>query len=504
MAVVRTHPTAIVKSAASPAQRAVGRRTQLAAWPAIILGVMVVDGVAILLAGGLAFNTRFCDDPVPLCTVQGAYPPASHPGYYLGVTLAYLLTCLVSIWVAGGYARRNLFRGVAEYRVIFSACAFATLIVEFGSFLTYRDFPVSRGWLLVAWLASVGFVFAGRFGLRRVLRALHARSLLVKPTLVVGAGHEGQMLEWHIHRAPSEGLRVLGFVDDSAQPGSEIVAGKPVLGTIADLSSLIERLCIEQVLVAVNDVGTANALRVLELALPSDTDVALAPDLLRTLTTDSHLARVGGDALLMVEKVRITGVDAVLKSLLDMILALLLLLVTAPIMLVITIATRIASPGPIFVRQATLGARGRTFHALKFRTTYHDGASTTDPDVIARRKSGLPLRWHPGTTPLGRFLARSSLDELPQLLNVLARQMSLVGPYKICPDQLHLYGDRRLAMFTMRPGITGVCQIRGRGELTVEERALLDTEYVRTYTIWRDLHILAQTIPAVLHGHGAY
>jgi exopolysaccharide production protein ExoY len=119
-------------------------------------------------------------------------------------------------------------------------------------------------------------------------------------------------------------------------------------------------------------------------------------------------------------------------------------------------------------------------------------------------RRGLPIRGNPNVTPFGRFLIRFSLDELPQLLNVLVRQMSLVGPYKISPDQISLYGSRHLALFTVRPGITGVCQIHGRGELTIEERSLLDAEYVRTYSIWRDAQIVMSSIPTVLHGRGAY
>jgi len=126
---------------------------------------------------------------------------------------------------------------------------------------------------------------------------------------------------------------------------------------------------------------------------------------------------------------------------------------------------------------------GRPFDALKFRTVSDPIDTGQDDDTENRLRRGLPVRQNPHVTPLGRFLIRFSLDELPQLLNVVFRQMSLVGPYKIDPRQLSLYGERQLVLFTVRPGITGVCQVHGRGELTVEERSLLDAEYVRTYTI---------------------
>jgi lipopolysaccharide/colanic/teichoic acid biosynthesis glycosyltransferase len=209
--------------------------------------------------------------------------------------------------------------------------------------------------------------------------------------------------------------------------------------------------------------------------------------------------------LLAIEKVRLTGGNKVLKTALDLGLALVLLVLLAPLLLAIAALIRGRMGAPVLDHIPAIGAQGRPFIALKFRTTEQGEAiARGQPQVHERLSRGLPVREYPQVTALGRVLRRYSLDELPQLCNVLRGEMSMVGPYKMYPDQSVLYGRRWLMVTAMKPGLTGICQISGRGELTPEERALLDTEYVRNYTIWRDLVLLARTIRAVLGGRGAY
>jgi lipopolysaccharide/colanic/teichoic acid biosynthesis glycosyltransferase len=151
------------------------------------------------------------------------------------------------------------------------------------------------------------------------------------------------------------------------------------------------------------------------------------------------------------------------------------------------------------------GLGGRRFNALKLRTTPRHAAAADEPRTLTlRRQKGLPVRENSHLTLFGRFLRRSSLDELPQLLNVLRGPMSLVGPYKIAPDDRPHYGTRWLSVLTLKPGITGMAQVHGRGELTMEERSILDAEYVRDYSLGHDLALLLATIPTALRGRGAF
>jgi exopolysaccharide biosynthesis polyprenyl glycosylphosphotransferase len=490
-------------------QRSLSRNTSVRTlerriWPLIIVVLLVQDGILLALAGPLAGAVYGCTGPIPLCEIPPAQSGLSYSQVSSDVQILYILLTLLLFVLGGIYTRRHIFHGMKEYQTIFIACGLATLLFEFGRYLVDRHNPAVHSWLLFSWLFGALFVLIGRFAARRALRAARKRGVMVRTALVVGADREGQMLEWRMHQARAAGMRVLGYVDDHRPVGSEVVPGLRVIGAIDDLPTLIDALQIDQVFMAMGDLTDEEALRVLGRVLLTKAELALAPNLFRTLTTGGQLIRVADHAVLQIYKARIQGIDAFLKGTLDIVGATILLILTSPIWLLVRIGLWITAPGPLLVRETFLGEGGRPFQIWKFRTT-KGPPPQDDPDRLARRARGLPMRDYPEVTPLGTWLRHYSIDELPQLLNVLARRMSLVGPYKISPDQLPIYQRAYLiSPLTMRPGITGVCQIHGRGELTVEERALLDAEYVRTYTIWQDLRILLATIPAVLHGRGAY
>jgi exopolysaccharide biosynthesis polyprenyl glycosylphosphotransferase len=495
-----TDPAAETPSVSRSAGRALNERRW---WPLIVALLAGLDSALLALALFLAYWIRFgnglLDEAFDLMRISDA-----RPEFYLKLALLYVPASVLIFACMGAYSRRNVLQGSLLYQQIFLGVGLTALLAEFASYLSDRTYPIARGWLLLAWLLGALSVMVGRFASRRILRACHRAGILVQPAIIAGIGHEAQILEWHLDRARSEGVRVVGYVEATAPVGQAVPGGLSVLGHIDDLPDLIALHHIGQVFVATSDLSHADALRVLQRVLPTPAELSLAPDLFRMLTTGGHLRRLGGDTLVVVDKVRITGLDAVLKDILDVFGALILLVLSSPLWLVAAIAIKITSPGPLLARHPVLGVGGRRFDALKFRTIHYRPSDVPDDAIRDRMLRGLPVRQNPNVTALGRFLIRFSLDELPQLLNVLARQMSLVGPYKIDPQQVSLYGDRQLVLFTVRPGITGVCQVHGRGELTVEERSLLDAEYVRTYTIWRDLQILLASVSAVLRGTGAY
>ena len=178
-----------------------------------------------------------------------------------------------------------------------------------------------------------------------------------------------------------------------------------------------------------------------------------------------------------------------------------------PLCAVIAVLVKLDSSGPIFHRRRVLGIGGRAFDALKFRTMVENGDAllAQRPDLLAELEENQKLKDDPRITRLGRFLRKTSLDELPQLINVLAGQMSIVGPRMISPQEAEKYGTMHLNLLTVKPGITGLWQVSGRSDLTYEERVRLDMHYIRNYSVWWDLQILfVQTLPAVLGKKGAY
>jgi exopolysaccharide biosynthesis polyprenyl glycosylphosphotransferase len=219
-----------------------------------------------------------------------------------------------------------------------------------------------------------------------------------------------------------------------------------------------------------------------------------------TVTNFAYVPLVG------VNPVRLTGMDRVLKSLLDYCLVIPALILTSPIYFILALIIKFDSPGPIIHRRDVMGVNGRKFKAFKFRTMYVNGDEILKqyPEKEAELKETHKIKDDPRITRVGRFLRKFSLDEIPQAFNVLFNQMSLVGPRMISPPEMDKYDRWDMNLLTVRPGITGLWQVSGRSDISYEDRVRIDMQYIRNWSIWLDIQILIQTIPAVLKGRGAY
>lgn len=201
-----------------------------------------------------------------------------------------------------------------------------------------------------------------------------------------------------------------------------------------------------------------------------------------------------------------TSYNSVLKSVFDLAITIPGLLLIAPLFIFLAILVKLDSPGPIFHRRRVLGQNGRVFDAFKFRTMYVNGDEILARYPKLRREldKNYKLKCDPRVTRVGTFLRKFSLDELPQLLNVLARDMSLIGPRIIAPEELSKYGQYGQTLLLVMPGLTGLWQVSGRSNTTYDERVALDVEYITNWSLWVDIKILLRTVPAVLKGDGAY
>jgi lipopolysaccharide/colanic/teichoic acid biosynthesis glycosyltransferase len=207
-----------------------------------------------------------------------------------------------------------------------------------------------------------------------------------------------------------------------------------------------------------------------------------------------------------VNKVRLTGINKIIKFLFDYAIALPAVILLSPVFLFITIAIWLDSPGPIIYRRRVMGVNGSQFNAFKFRTMYINGQEilASFPDLLDELAQNHKLKQDPRITRVGRLLRKFSLDELPQLFNVLLNQMSLVGPRMISPDEVKNYNHWGINLLTVKPGMTGLWQVSGRSDITYEQRVRLDMHYIRNYSIWLDLQVIWRTIPAVVKSEGAY
>jgi lipopolysaccharide/colanic/teichoic acid biosynthesis glycosyltransferase len=232
----------------------------------------------------------------------------------------------------------------------------------------------------------------------------------------------------------------------------------------------------------------------------------MSSGLYEIITTGLRVREYAYVPLVCVNKVRLTGTDNLLKTLLDYGLTLPAMVVIVPIFLLIGVAIKLDSPGPVFYRRRVMGQNNRQFDAFKFRTMHLNGDEilANNKDLLQELNEKRKLKEDPRVTRVGRFLRKYSLDEVPQMFNVLLRDMSLVGPRMIHPDEMKEYNTWGMNLLTVKPGITGLWQVSGRSDLSYAERVRLDMHYIRNWSIWLDLQLLLQTIPAVLRGRGAY
>jgi len=488
------------RSLAYPNTATPARAANRADFTLLTISLVLLDAVALAGGFGLAYVIRFIFG-LPLLEVL-----PERPTFYSQVSFLAVPAWLVIFALFRLYDQRHLFSGFQEYLQVINACTIGMIAVIVISFLDKTIF-ISRGWLILVWAFTILVVGVARFVARRVLRYARSRGALATPTIIVGANEEARALAEHFVADPGSGLRLVGFVDTGAPVEEAADDSVNILGDLSDLEGLIQAHAVQELVVATTALSRDQLLDLYRTHGPyDDVEIRLSSGLFEILTTKVRVREISCVPLMTPERFRITGIDAVLKASLDYLGAIVGLIVFAPAMLLIALAIKLDSPGPVFHRRKVLGQSGRPFHAYKFRTMVVDADTVLaqNPELQQQFDSGYKLKVDPRVTRVGQVLRRASLDEIPQLINVLRGEMSLVGPRMIAPDEALRYGKWRLNLLTVRPGITGPWQVRGRNDITYDERVRLSMNYIRNYSIWLDLEILLRTIPAVLEARGAY
>jgi exopolysaccharide biosynthesis polyprenyl glycosylphosphotransferase len=341
-----------------------------------------------------------------------------------------------------------------------------------------------------------------------VVYFLRREGYFISPAVIVGANAEGLSLALQLHAWKTSGLYVLGFVDKKLPPGTYINSNLKVLGSLEQLDDVINQYGVEELILASSAISSRD--KMLDIfqryGVSEGVNVRMSSGLYEIITTGLNVKEFAYVPLVGVNKVRLTGVDKVLKQILDYSLTIPLLILISPILLAIAIAIKIDSSGPVLYRRRVMGVNGRQFDAFKFRTMHIDGDEiiARHPELQAELAENFKLKNDPRVTNVGRFLRKLSLDELPQLINVMKLDMSLVGPRMITPEEVEKYDRWGINLLTVRPGITGLWQVSGRSDISYSERTRLDMHYIRNWSIWFDFQLLLRTIPAVLKGRGAY
>ena len=278
-----------------------------------------------------------------------------------------------------------------------------------------------------------------------------------------------------------------------------------ILGTLEHLPELVERYGVEELIVASSALSAEQLLELFRrYGTRNDINLRLSSGLFDVITTGLYVKSLGYVPLMSVSRVRLSRSEAFMKGCLDYLGAICGLLIASPLLIAIALAIKFDSPGPILYRRRVLGRGGKPFDAYKFRTMHVHGDELLTAEQWANLQQYQKLKDDPRVTRVGRFLRKYSLDELPQLFNVLKGQMSLIGPRMITPAEKEKYGKWDMNLLTVKPGLSGLWQVSGRSDVSYEERVRLDMHYIRNYTIWLDFQLLFRTITAVIKGKGAY
>lgn len=462
------------------------------AWEANYMRALLAgDLLAGLIAGGAAFCVRFGN------------AVTQYNKLYLLFTGLLPLILLSSLLLSRAYERRFLFVGTDEYQRVLRAGLAMTATVAIISYAF--EVGLARGYVVLALPLATGVSIAFRFALRKQLHHRRDRGQCLRRVIVVGHELAVTGMARQLSRELYHGLEVVGCCLPPRHDGAAV--GMPVYGTFDDVAVAVAAARADTVIVLSCPELDGQILRRLAWRLErEDIDLIVASSLVDVAGARTTIRPVDGLPMLHVEHPRLSGASRVVKSILDRIGAAVGLLVLAPVMIAIAIAIRHDSPGPVFFRQIRVGKGGREFVIFKFRTMCTDAELRRS--ALHDRNEGdgvlFKMRDDPRITRVGRVLRRGSLDELPQLINVVLGEMSLVGPRPPLPEEVMAYPSDMRRRLAVSPGLTGLWQVSGRSDLSWEETVRLDLRYVENWSFSLDFVILLRTLSAVWRSSGAY
>lgn len=459
------------------------------AWP-VVVADWLLAGLALLLADLLR---RAVDLGKPL--------DGSETLLNLWVILAAVGSLTLVMLALRAYETPQLARWPTELRHLLVGWLLAALVLAGLLYLSFRDLPR----LLFLYFVGLELILLvlGRLGLRLVVGAWPGRR--PRRVLIVGATELGQSVAAAVRRHRRLGLELIGFLDDRHPEAERSFADGPVLGPPTAALAVIADRQVDELLFALPLHGRPELLDLVFRLQRLPVQVRVVPDLYDIAFARTRVEDLGGVPVIGLREPAISGVSRAVKRAFDLVVAGVSVVVTAPLMLAIALAIRLDSPGGALFRQPRVGENCRVFGMYKFRTMAED-AETQWRDVAQERNGAIVHKRpdDPRITRVGRWLRRTSLDELPNLFNVLRGEMSLVGPRPEMPYLVELYADWQYERFSVPPGMTGWWQINGRAERLMHLHTEDDLYYIQNYSLWLDLRILWKTVGVVVRRHGAY
>ncbi len=461
-----------------------------------IIALVVSDMACLVVAGLLAAYFR---DQLPV------FRPTLDIVENVGsVVVVFFLLWMAALILGGAYSTKRMDEGANEYTVVLQS----SLVAAGGiaAFAYLANYSLSRGFFVLVFLIGIPLLILGRYGIRRLTRLVRTQGLLQTDLIVAGDMTHLSTLVQILQREKWLGYRIVGALPSDA-PDCQTLGGIPVLGRPADAVSALERSGAQGVIFAAGSFAEPSMFNV----MAREFEHCRAQMIVMPALTDISAQRIevrpmAGIPLMFVERPRARQASSWSKRIFDATTSFILIVVLSPLLAAIALAIKLGDGGPVVFRQRRVGFQGKGFDCLKFRSMQVDAEARLSELESANEAAGVlfKVRDDPRITRAGRLLRRFSLDELPQLFNVLVGQMSLIGPRPALPREVAQYEDHVLRRLDVRPGMTGLWQVSGRSDLSWDETVRLDLYYVDNWSPLQDLNIIGRTLGAVLRRRGAY
>src|SRR6266478_5636880 len=417
-------------------------------------------------------------------------------GIVIGLIAIFALRGLYGIRLTGSWFRQ-------AWNIVSSATLGLAFLITY--YFVFQPAANSRLLMLFVWAMAILILCLGRLIVSATMGMLYRLGLGETRLLVVGSGRLGKMIMQHIAASPNLGYSIVGFLHDMSESPSDFGRFK-MLGTLDDLGLAIRSMQIDEVIIALPSHLHQQSIRSVRLCERLGTSFKLVPDLYELSLSRIDMEAIEGIPLISIKQVSLNSVQRAITRVVDIVVATVLMVAFSPIWLGIALLICLESRGKPIYKTTRIGLGGRPFKVYKFRSMYKN-ADARLAELKAHNEAQGPLfkiKGDPRITPVGRFLRHTSFDEIPQLFNVIRGEMSLVGPRPALPNEVAQYEEWQRGRLAIKPGMTGLWQVRGRSNISFDEGVLMDLYYIENWSLRLYFQTLLRTIPVVIFCRGAY
>jgi len=426
---------------------------------------------------------------------------------YVFYSIIFICSAVFIFYINKLYNWDQIYRGSGySLRIARSVIINIVLIIIIG--FLYRKFTFSRIWIVLLAIFCLLTLVISRLLLEVITQLIIKKIGISSKTAIIGIGENGRRIEDTFNKRSFWGFFIVGYIDfkDRIEKNHEYSSGFNILGYVEHITEIIKNNNIQRVIISSLEYKYSETLEIIEQLKGMDVAILVFPGFFEFSIKRMDIREISGIPLMQVANIGFFGINLFLKNMVDYVFGIIIFIFFIPVYLIVALMIKINSPGPVFYKQKRYTKKCREFYIYKFRTMFMDADKRLEELKHLNEADGplFKIKNDPRVTNVGRFLRKFSIDELPQIINVLRGELSLVGPRPPIPEEVEQYNEWEMKRLDVKQGITGLWQISGRSELNFEEMTRLDLYYIQNWSIIMDIMIILKTLPVVIFSKGAY